>query len=291
MENYSIKDLEKLSGIKAHTIRVWERRYLILDQHRTVTNRRRYGDSELRRIINISVLHRAGFKISEIVKLTNSEIEGKVLFLSNDPFNPDTQIGAMIVAMLSHNEKAVNELLIKLIMNRGIEDTFENILFPFLRRIGIMWQTGSADIGSEHFITNIFRQKLIASIDILPSILKKGHKRVILFLPENEFHEIGLLYFNYLIRKSGHETLYLGQSIPLLSVVEINKKWNADLILTGLMSGLANNKSTDLISQLGESFPNQKILVAGDLSDKFNELKYPNIYNVRSTDDLNLLLS
>ncbi len=291
MENYSIKDLEKLSGIKAHTIRVWERRYLILDQHRTKTNRRRYGDSELRRIINISILHRSGFKISEIVKLTNSEIEGKVLFLSNDTFNSDNQIGALITAMLSQNEKAINELLIKSIMNRGIEDTFENIIFPFLRRIGVMWQTGSADIGSEHFITSIFRQKLISSIDLLPGILNKGSRRVILFLPENEFHEIGLLFFNYLLRKSGHETLYLGQSTPLWSVVELNNKWNADIILTGLMSGFNNISPDTMISQLHESFPNQKVLVSGALADKSVIFNYPNIYKVRSANDINLLLS
>jgi len=281
MENYSIKDLEKLSGIKAHTIRVWERRYLILDQHRTKTNRRRYGDSELRRIINISILHRSGFKISEIVKLTNSEIEGKVLFLSNDTFNSDNQIGALITAMLSQNEKAINELLIKSIMNRGIEDTFENIIFPFLRRIGVMWQTGSADIGSEHFITSIFRQKLISSIDLLPGILNKGSRRVILFLPENEFHEIGLLFFNYLLRKSGHETLYLGQSTPLWSVVELNNKWNADIILTGLMSGFNNISPDTMISQLHESFPNQKVLVSGALADKSVIFNYPNILTPR----------
>jgi len=291
MENYSIKDLEKLSGIKAHTIRVWERRYLILDQHRTKTNRRRYGDSELRRIINISILHRSGFKISEIVKLTNSEIEGKVLFLSNDTFNSDNQIGALITAMLSQNEKAINELLIKSIMNRGIEDTFENIIFPFLRRIGVMWQTGSADIGSEHFITSIFRQKLISSIDLLPGILNKGSRRVILFLPENEFHEIGLLFFNYLLRKSGHETLYLGQSTPLWSVVELNNKWNADIILTGLMSGFNNISPDTMISQLHKSFPNQKVLVSGALADKSVIFNYPNIYKVRSANDINLLLS
>jgi methanogenic corrinoid protein MtbC1 len=236
-------------------------------------------------------LHRAGFKISEIVKLTNSEIEGKVLFLSNDTFNSDNQIGAMITAMLGHNEKAINELLIKSIMNRGIEETFENIIFPFLRRIGIMWQTGSADIASEHFISSIFRQKLISSIDLLPGILKKGSKRVIMFLPENEYHEIGLLYFNYLIRKSGNETLYLGQSTPLWSVVELNKKWNADIIITGLMSGFINISPNSILSQLHESFPNQKVFVSGALADESIVFNYPNIYKVRSANDINLLFS
>lgn len=286
MEHYSIKDLEKLSGIKAHTIRVWERRYLILKQHRTETNRRRYGDSELRRIINISILHRNGFKISKIAGLPDSEIEEKVSFISKDANQSDTQVESLIMSMIDHNEKSVNEVLIRSIMNRGTEDTFTEIVFPFLKRIGIMWQTGSADIGSEHFISGIFRQRIISSIDSLSPISKEGRKRVILFLPEKEFHELGLLFFNYIIRKSGHETLYLGQSTPLWSVVNVNNQWKADIIITGLMSGLPGIKPDEFAIQLGDSFPKQKILVAGILADISMKIKHPNIFPVRTVEEL-----
>jgi MerR family transcriptional regulator, light-induced transcriptional regulator len=286
MEQYSIKDLEKLSGIKAHTIRVWERRYKILKQHRTETNRRRYGDSELRRIINISILHRNGFKISKIATLSGSEIEEKVSFLSIDTNHSDTQIDSMIMAMIDHSEKAVNELLIRSIMNKGIEGTFTDIVFPFLKRIGMMWQTGSADIGSEHFITGIFRQRIISSIDSLANISKPGSKKVILFLPEKELHELGLLFFTYIIRKCGHETLYLGQSTPLWAVVTVNNKWNADIIVTGLMSGLPHINPAEFLNQLADSFPNQKVLVAGILADSSIITKAQNIFQVKSVADL-----
>jgi len=196
MEQYSIHDLDKLSGIKAHTIRVWERRFKIVTPYRTGTNRRRYGDDELRRIINIAILKRNGFKISEIAKFSTSEIEEKVSFLSKDIFHPDTQIDSLVVAMVEYNEKAVNDVLIRSMMNRGMEETMAEIVLPFLKRIGIMWQTGTADIGSEHFITNIFRQKLISAIDTLSPVLKPKRKKILLFLPENELHEIGLLFFN-----------------------------------------------------------------------------------------------
>jgi DNA-binding transcriptional MerR regulator len=286
MEQYSIHDLDKLSGIKAHTIRVWERRFKIVTPHRTGTNRRRYGDDELRRIINISILKRNGFKISEIAKFTTSEIEEKVSFLSKDVFNPDTQIDSLVVAMVDYNEKAVNDVLIRSMMNRGMEETMAAIVFPFLKRIGIMWQTGSADIGSEHFITNFFRQKLISAIDTLSPVLKPKRKKIILFLPENELHEVGLLFFNYVIKKMGHESLYLGQSTPLFAVVAVNNKFKADILITGLMSGFPGLKSDEYLSNLLKSFPKQKILVAGDFAKSAANLKDKRLIPLQTLDDL-----
>jgi MerR family transcriptional regulator, light-induced transcriptional regulator len=286
MENYSIKDLENLSGIKAHTIRVWERRYAILQQHRTETNRRRYGDEELRRIINISILHRNGFKISLIAKLSDSEIKEKVSFLSKDISQSGTQLDSLTVAMIDHNESAANELLIRFIVNKGIEATFTEVIFPFLKRIGLKWQTGSADIGSEHFITSLFRQKIISSIDSLSYSLKPGYKRIILYLPENELHELGLLFYWFILKKMGHEILYLGQSNPLFSVVSINNQWKADLIVTGLMSGFPDINPDVYVTQLLNSFPAQKILVSGLLAETADNLKHPDIIPIRSVDDL-----
>ena len=286
MEQYSIHDLDKLSGIKAHTIRVWERRFKIVTPHRTGTNRRRYGDDELRRIINISILKKNGFKISEIAKFSTSEIEERVSFLSKDVFNPDTQIDSLVVAMVDYNEKAVNDILIRSMMNRGMEETMDTIVFPFLKRIGIMWQTGTADIGSEHFITNFFRQKLISATDTLSPVLKPKRKKIILFLPENELHEIGLLFYNYVIKKMGHETLYLGQSTPLFAVAAINSKWKADIIVTGLMSGFPGLKRDEYLSNLLKSFPKQKILVAGDFAESAAILKDKRIIPLQTPEDL-----
>jgi DNA-binding transcriptional MerR regulator/methylmalonyl-CoA mutase cobalamin-binding subunit len=286
MDRYSIRDLDKLSGIKAHTIRVWERRYGIVKPHRTDTNRRRYGDDDLRRIINISILRRNGFKISEIAGFSDSDIEGKVSFLSKEVFNSDTQVDSIVMAMVDLNGKAVNDLLNRSMMNRGLEETMTALVFPFLKRIGVMWQTGSADIGSEHFVSNILRRKLIASIDNLSPVLKPERKKIILFLPENELHEIGLLFYNYLIRKAGHESLYLGQSTPLSSVVSANEQWKADILITGLMSGYPEFKPDDYIKALAESFPKQKILVAGVLAGSALKLKLKNIFPIRSAEDL-----
>jgi DNA-binding transcriptional MerR regulator len=290
MEQYSIRDLEKLSGIKAHTIRVWERRYGILEQHRTETNRRRYGDSELRRLINLTILHRNGFKISVVCKLPEQEIEEKVAFLSKDTNQADTQIDSLLTSLIDKNEKAVNELLIRSILNRGFEDTFTELVFPFLKKIGIMWHTGSLDIGAEHFISNIFRQRIISSIDSLSPVYKKDRKKVILFLPEHELHELALLFFNFIIKKAGHETLYLGQSNPFSSVVRVNNSWKADIIITGILSGYPEIDPDEFISQLAKSFPKQKILIAGVLADHELKTKFGNIFKISSSEDLKAFL-
>lgn len=290
MEQYSIHDLDKLSGIKAHTIRVWERRYKIVSPQRTGTNRRRYGDDDLRRIINISILRRNGFKISEIARFSSSDIEQKIAFLSKEVFHSDTQIDSMVVSMIGHNEKAINDILVRLMINRGIEETMETVVFPFLKRIGVMWQTGTADVGTEHFISNLFRQKLIASIDALSPEPRTGRKKVILFLPESELHEIGLLYFQYLIKKLGHESIYLGQTTPLFAVIDVNAKWVADILVTGVMSGSPDLDRDDYLKLLSKTFPQQKILAAGGLAETARQSKLSNVFPVVSAEDLRSFL-
>jgi len=286
MEPYSIHDLDKLSGIKAATIRVWERRFKIVTPHRTGTNRRRYGDEELRRIINISILKRNGFKISKIAKFSASEIEEKVTFLSKDVFHPDTQIDSLVAATVDYNEKAVNDILIRSMMNKGMEETMSAIVFPFLKRIGIMWHTGTVNVASEHFITNIFRHKLISATDTLSSVLKPERKKILLFLPENELHDIGLLFFNYVIRKMGHESLYLGQSTPLFAVAEISNQWKGDIVITGLMSDFPGLKSDEYLADLVKLFPKQKILVAGDFAKSTHILNDKRLIRLQSLEDL-----
>jgi DNA-binding transcriptional MerR regulator len=290
MEQYSINDLEKLSGIKASLIRVWERRYSIIKPSRTETNRRRYDDAQLRKIINISILQRNGFKISLIATLTDHEIEEKVAFLSKNITNSDTKIDSLIKYMIFYDERAINDLLVRSILNRGFELTIDEVIFPFLKRIGLMWQTGSADIGSEHFITNIFRQRMILSIDSLAYMKREACRRVILFLPDNELHEIGLLYYLYIIRKLGHETLYLGQTTPLSSVIAVNERWNADIIITGLMSGSPDLNPGDYIRQLSGSFPKQKVLVSGILAEIDFKMNPHNVFPVRSANDIKSLV-
>jgi DNA-binding transcriptional MerR regulator len=286
MRHYTLYELEKLTGILAATIRVWERRYNIIKPKRTDTNRRWYDDDDLRRLINISVIYNSGIKISKIARYSESELEEKVELLTMDSNGSDKHINSLIVAMLTFNGNAVNEILLRLIINSGFEETFSNIVFPFLRRVGIMWHTGSASTGAEHFITNILRGRLISAIDSLPPANDPKSKRVIMFLPENELHELGLLFYSYLIRKLGHEVLYLGQATPFPALSEVSEKWHSDILVTGILSDLSISDLQEYLSSLSSTFKSQKILVSGSLTEEHVIEKYNNIFPVRSVSDL-----
>jgi DNA-binding transcriptional MerR regulator len=286
MTHYTLHELEKITGILAATIRIWERRYNIIKPKRTGTNRRWYDENDLRRLINISIIYHSGIKISKIAKYSVSELEEKVELLTRDSVISDTQIKALIVAMLSFNGNAVNEILLRSVINIGFEETFSSVVFPFLRRIGIMWHIGTANTGAEHFITNILRSRLITAIDALPPANDPKRKRVIMFLPDNEFHEMGLLFYSYLIQKLGHEVLYLGQTTPFFALTEVSEKWHPDILVTGVLSELSVIGPEDYLSELSTTFQSQKILVSGLLADEPVIEKYNNIYSIRSVSDL-----
>ena len=286
MTHYTLHELEKLTGILAATIRVWERRYNIIKPKRTGTNRRWYDDDDLRRLINISIIYHSGIKISKIAKYSESELIENVESLTKDSVISDTHIKSLIVATLSFNGNSVNEILLRAVINIGFEETFSSVVFPFLRRIGIMWHTGSANTGAEHFVTNILRGKLIAAIDSLPPANDTKRKRVIMFLPDNELHEMGLLFYSYLIRKWGHEVLYLGQATPFFALTEVGGKWHSDILVTGVLSELSVFEPEEYLNNLSTMFKSQKILVSGSLADKPVIEKYKNIYSIRSVSDL-----
>ena len=213
-------------------------------------------------------------------------MEEKAEFLTRDSFISDTPIKSLIVAMLSFNANAVNEILLRSIINIGFEETFSSVVFPFLRRVGIMWHTGSVNTGGEHFISNIFRGRLISAIDSLPPANDPKSKKVIMFLPINELHELGLLFYSYLIHRLGHKVLYLGQTTPFSALAEVNEKWHSDILVTGTLSYLSISEPEEYLNNLSSTFKSQKILVSGSLADQPVIEKYNNIYPIRSVSDL-----
>ena len=277
MAQYSIKDLEHLTGIKAHTIRIWEKRYSILHPKRTTTNIRYYDDEDVRRIINISILNDKGFKISHISGFSETEIQEKVEYLSLDAGEFKTQIESLVLAMINMSESRFNDILSKAIMVQGFEKTFLNIVFPFLQRIGLLWQTGAVNPGQEHFISNLIRQKLIANIDAQNHPVSTHSKRFILFLPEGELHELGILFLAYLIKKRGHELMYLGQFTPLQSVIEADRIWNSDILITSFISAISGVIPKEYAEKMARTFMDKKLIFTGQLSKEVSELKYKNI--------------
>lgn len=236
MARYSIKDLEKISGVKAHTIRMWERRYGIVEPGRTDTNIRFYSDADLKRLLNISILNQNGIKISQIAGLDDVQIRNRVLDLSLDNRYSSVQIESLLISMLELDEKKFFNSLSGSIIKHGFEDTVETILFPFLERIGVLWMAGTINPAQEHFMSNLIRQKLIVAIDNEMQASSFNGPRVVFFLPEKELHEIGLLFYSLIARKEGADVIYLGQSVPMNDLELINKLRPTDAFFTSIIS-------------------------------------------------------
>jgi MerR family transcriptional regulator, light-induced transcriptional regulator len=242
--NYSIKDLEKLSGIKAHTLRIWEKRYGLFKPDRTDTNIRYYTNDDLVRILSISQLNKNGFKISLIAGMSDAEINSKISALSMNRAESEDLIDNLIVNMIDINETGFNKAFSVCLFKMGFEDTIQKVIFPFFHRIGVMWQTGGINPAQEHFVTNIIRQKLIAAIDGIAVNEDQNAKCAVLFLPNNELHEMSLLFYNYALRARNFKTIYLGQSVPEESLMRVVKIVKPDYLI-GVLTNPFSEKELD----------------------------------------------
>lgn len=269
MGKYSIKELEKLSGIKAHTIRIWEKRHQIINPERTKTNIRFYSDDDLKKIINVSVLNNNGVKISKIVKLGLAEINQQVAELSESKNDIDIYIEQMIVAMIDMEEEIFEKLLGSLTLKFGFEKTMLEIVYPFMEKIGVLWLTDNITPAQEHFISHLIRQKVIVAIDALP-LAPKTDRKAVLFLPENELHELGLLFYHYIVKKAGFRTYYLGQTVPHKSLKSACAEHKPDLIITALTVGPRSTELSKYLNQLSADLPTAQILVTGHAVKKAN---------------------
>lgn len=265
MSVFSIKDIEAVSGIKSHTLRIWEQRYGIISPKRTDTNIRYYDDDDLKFIINISILNKQGMKISEIAKLSREQVNEAILKLTNQPqtSNSNSHVKSLVSAMLSYDEYEFHKILTTNIIQQGIEATMMNIIFPFLVEVGILWQVGSVHPANEHFATNIIKQKLYVAIDGNVGRFADRRKRFLLFLPEQEQHSIGLLFANYILRTRGHDVLYLGQEVPLLDLQDAFRDIKPDFILTQLTSAHVNLDKVKFVKELTDYWPSAEVLLAG----------------------------
>ncbi|OHX68147.1 MerR family transcriptional regulator [Flammeovirga pacifica] len=263
MSNYSIKDLEHLTGVKAHTIRIWEQRYKLITPKRSETNIRFYNDSDLKLMLNVSLLNNNGFKISKIAKLSQDEIHDEVLKVVETNESSFDQISALTMAMLEFNESHFEQIIASNILKKGFEDTMINIVMPFMSRIGILWLTGSVSPAQEHFISNLVRQKIIVATDAQIIENQPDQPTFMLFLPEGELHEISLLFAAYMIRARGFRVIYLGQSLPFNELKDVHNGFQSEYLLTVSTSIAQISDMQKYIDKLGSAFPDSKILLTG----------------------------
>ena len=273
MNAFTIKDLENLTGIKAHTIRIWEQRYGFLKPQRTDTNIRYYSNEELKKILNISLLNKYGFKISHIDKMNEHDMAEKINGINLQEAQQERIINAMIQCMVDMALEGFENLLDDHIRQRGIERTIHQIIFPFMERIGVLWLTGHINPAQEHLVSNIMRQKIIVGIDAMSNTVHSG-KSCALFLPEGEYHELGLLFVQYLLKNSGIYVYYLGSNVPLDDVEYLVNHKKPDFIYTHLTS-VSNAFSFErFLTQAIKRFGSIQLVISGRMASSY-EKKIP----------------
>ena len=262
MSSYSIKDLEQVTGIKAHTIRIWEQRYHFLQPSRTETNIRSYSSEELKTILNVSLLNKYGFKISHIDKMSPDQIEEKILSLNQLDAIKERVVNVLIKEMVSLNMSAFEKQLDIYIGQKGVDKTITEIVFPFLERVGILWMTNHINPAQEHLATNLLRQKIILGIERLPAVSAQN-KNVILFMPEGEYHEVGLLFVYFLLKQEGIYVNYLGANVPMRDLVYLTTVKKPNYVFCHLTSPSKVFKLDRFITQIGQVSTTNPVMLSG----------------------------
>ena len=223
--SFSIKNLEHLSGIKAHTIRIWEKRYNLFEPERTETNIRLYNLDSLQKLLNVSMLYKNGFKISKIAKMEATEIKDKVhnITLQKSPY--DWSLGLFKLSMINFDQRLFTNTFDELMEKMSFGEIYQSIFTPLMIELGVLWQTNSISPSHEHFITSLIKQKIHSLCEKLQENQPQSTDQTfVLYLPDNEIHELGLLYLNYEILDHGYKTIFLGQSVPTTSLSNFQDK-------------------------------------------------------------------
>lgn len=277
MNVFTIKDLETLSGIKAHTIRIWEQRYNFLKPQRSDTNIRYYSNEELKSFLNVALLNKQGVRISKIDKMTPEEIQEKVLSYSSDEVFENRQLNALINAMVTLDYRSFETALNEVIRKLGLDRAIKQVIFPFLERIGILWMTSNITVAQEHLVSQLIRQKLVTGIDLLP-FPESNRPPVLIFLPEGEYHEIGVLYVQYLLKSSGTPVINLGTDLPITDLASFVKSGNPGKIfthITFLPSGKLGIEN--FLETFIDLLPDRKLFISGHIPPELLENRPANI--------------
>lgn len=292
MNLFSISQLAQFSGIKPHTIRIWEQRYNALKPNRSEGNTRYYDNSQLRRLLNIVSLMESGHKVSELGSMTDQglfELLGKIN--SGDTENEPTEyfISQLITAGMSYDEAHFEKSFSHCLLRFGMKDAYIKVLYPMLERIGILWASDKFPTANEHFISNLVRQKLFTAIDYLPAP-NSGSDSWLLFLPENEYHEIGLLFAYYLIRLSGRKATYLGSNVPQQSLIAAVNDTSPDNLLFFLVHNDFPDQIQNYLNNLKSNLADKNIFLTGN-PKLIGQIKTgENIKWLKSVEDLKQLL-
>lgn len=278
--SFSIRDMENLSGIKAHTIRIWEKRYNLFDPERTDTNIRTYSLASLQKLLNVTLLYNNGYKISKIAKLEDSKIPALVKEIVAKNSEKSHALNSLKLAMLNFDQSLFLKTYNNLMEGRTFTDIFNKVFIPLLNELGLLWQTNTISPAHEHFISNLIKQKIYIHTEQLQiEEPTKKDKVYVLFLPENEIHEIGLLYINYQIALRGYKTIYLGQTMPIENLVDLLKYYNNIRFISYFTVAPTQYDLNDYLNRFNEVLemaPGSKLYVLGHQIRHINKEGLPN---------------
>lgn len=283
---YSIKDLEHLSGIKAHTLRIWEQRYNLINPQRTKTNIRYYTDNDLKRLLNVSVLVHDGLRISKVAAMSDSQLQRTILEKVEYQGEFQGQLNGLKLSMMNFDQPLFDRIINNSVDKIGYEETFQHLIGEFIKSIGILWQTGVANVANEHFASNLIRQKLCTAIDKLPEA-KPDSKSFLLYLPNNELHELGLLYLSYIIRSKGHSIIYMGQTIDIIYLNDVLTKSKIDVVISIFTSSPQKENVIDYLESLKKIVGDEmEVYLTGY---QLSEIDHPDYSNFNFSKDLKSL--
>ena len=282
---YSIKDLENLTGIKAHTLRIWEKRYQILEPRRTETNIRYYNNDDLKKILNINLLNKGGFKISKIASLKDDEITTKANNLLEDKNASESkEINALIQSIIKLETSEIERILEKGYQEKGILRLYKETITPLLIRMGELWQLSTLNISHEHLFSNTLRKFIIVKTDEVKAE-KQLNKSVLIFLTKGEHHEIPILFYNYFLKSFGWDSIYLGANVPTedLRLAIIQK--NPDLVFTSMIINVTGDRFHRNLDSILEIIPEKKLCLSTTKPIKNKDELYPRLNSINSYDD------
>lgn len=288
---FSIKDLENLSGIKAHTIRIWEKRYNVLEPMRSDTNIRSYDIRNLQKLLNIVLLHNYGYKISKISTLDQNEMNKLAKDIISEKSAKNHAISTFKMAMMNFDQSLFFQTYNQLLNEKTFREVFYTVFIPLMQELGFLWQTETITPAHEHFITYLIKQKLLINTEKV-QILEptKTDKVFVLFLPLNEIHELGLMYLNYEILLNGYQTIFLGESIPVSSLMDLKNSFEKITFLSYLTVEPNQDEVNNYIAELETNLlanTNHELLLLGRMTEFITDkTKFENIHIFNSIEEL-----
>ncbi|MCP4483669.1 MAG: MerR family transcriptional regulator [Flavobacteriaceae bacterium] len=272
-DTFTIQDFEILTGIKAHTIRIWEKRYELLNPTRLNRNVRTYNLSDLQKILNVSLLYNNGYKISKISKLSDNQIAEEAKSFALSEFSNSYEINSLVICMFTFDQNLFQEIYLQQKENLTFREIFVNTYIPLLKHLGLLWQTDSIKPAHEHFISNLIYQKIALNIAKIPRSTTDNNINV-LFLPYGEIHELGLMFLNYYLKLVGENIIYLGKSIPFDNLFYLNSQIKNITWITYFMIDKTKEEKDDFIKNVNKILEHtkNKCVIVGNIWDDYKKV-------------------